>query len=313
MLRALALGTGLAYAAFSVLVGLYVAVQNTVPGKKPPRAEPGALAAGAERVRFTAEDGVRLEGLFAPPAEGRPVVVVQHGKRANRDNLLPWARILAEVGYGVLAFDWRSHGASEGDVISHGIHEPKDLVAALDLLAGDPRSRGRPVGILALSLGAACTAMTAPRLPEAVKGLVLDSPYGDLGRMADERLAKYGLLALGAGKVVDLYTWMRVGVPTRAVVPEKALAAFAPRPILVLHGDADLTIPVAEGRSLVAAYPGPKEYWETPGDGHCAARTTRTRDWMGRVAGFFARCLPGAPDPAAVVERTPARLEEVRN
>ncbi len=297
------------YAAFSIGLGLYVAHQNTYVYRRPLLFPVSAFDDRAREVEFPARDGLVIRGTLVPPGEGRPILVVQHGRRRNRENYLPWASVLARAGYGILAFDWRAHGKSDGDRIALGTQEPLDLLGAIDFLAS--RHPDRPVGLVGASLGACAISMAAPDLPERVRALVLDSPYGNLERMVDFKLAGIGPARLGPSLVLDLFCRIRYGESPSEVRPEDRLKGFAPRPVLLMHGDQDDVIPVSEGRSIAKVYPGPIEYWETAGDKHCASRTNRTREWMAKVAGFLARHLEGAPPPEVVLELTPNRLESV--
>lgn len=295
-----------AYLVFSVAFGIRIADANARRTRRPITSTPADLSPRARRLAFPARDGLALEGYLAPPLDGRPVLIMQHGIGNNRDDTLPWARSFAAVGYGVLCFDWRAHGRSAGDVIAFGGQEPRDLEGALAELERLPETRGRPVAILATSMGAACTAMAAPVLPAQVRCLVLDSPYGNLSRMADHRLRGVGPALWLARTVLDRYSEHLTGLSPAAVRPEEVLAAFAPRPILVMHGSADAVIPFSEGKSLYECYPGPKESWFTEGDAHADSRWVRRREWMTRVATFLAAHLPGAPEVAEVLAVEPA-------
>lgn len=267
------------------------------------RSQPSHLADRARAIELRTEDGVRLSGYYAPPRAGRPVLMMQHGKGRTRDAPLPHARIFAHAGYGVLAFDWRGHGSSDGDVIFHGAQERKDVRAALAFL--DREAPEVPVGVIGTSMGGAIVALSADLYPPRVRCMVLDSPYGDLGRMVDDRLSALGPLAFGPRLGVAVVGQQMMGAPLSAIKPELALAAFAPRPVFFMHGDADGVIPVSEGRSLHEKYPGEKQYWEIPGLKHCRVRETQTREFMRRVAGFLAAHLPGAPGVEAVLRWTP--------
>lgn len=304
------LWTVLIYVGVSAFVCAFMTFINGLPWRQPVLSRPEDLAPRARRITFQSLDGIRLEGYFAPPLADRPVLVVQAGKRATRDHMLPWARVLAESGYGVFTFDWRAQGESEGWILSYGAFGPVDLLGALEAVEEQPEARGRPIGIYACSLGAACVAMTAKDLPERVKALVLDSPYGDLGRMVHDRLGFLGPLRWLPVHMVSWFAWVLLGVSPPEILPEEELVAFAPRPIYVMHGDADTVVPYAEGVALHARYPGPKEFWTDPGLDHVDARILDTRGWMRRVSTFFHTHLPGAPDPEAVLARTPERLTE---
>lgn len=283
------------------ILGLVMACRNVFRPRAVRTSTPSELAPDAEEVEFPGSRGYRLHGYLRPPSPGRPMLVFQHGVGTHREDVLPSAAPFAAAGYGVLAFDWSAHGESEGTVISFGAREPEDLLAGLALVGRRAETRGRPIAIVAVSMGAAITALAADRFDPAVRALVLDSPFGDLGRMVRRRLAPLGSLGLPARWAVQAASRILTGTPPEKVVPEANLRAFAPRPVLVLHGDQDDVIPPEEGERLAASYPGEKELWITPGDRHLGLRDDRTEEWVSRVAGFLERHLPGAPRAAEVV------------
>jgi len=89
-----------------------------------------------ESVELTSEDGLKLAGWYTPPKNGT-VILVAHGHAAARPEDI--YALFASHGYGVLAWDFRAHGDSEGDFTSLGYYEVLDVKAALDyaLAAGE--------------------------------------------------------------------------------------------------------------------------------------------------------------------------------
>jgi uncharacterized protein len=110
-------------------------------------------SADYQTVAFTASDGVDLEGWYRPSENGASVLMISGGG-GNRRSALRHAEMLVRHGYGVLVYDPRGSGNSEGTVNSYGWGWEKDAAAALDFLADrDDVERGR-VGALGLSTGA---------------------------------------------------------------------------------------------------------------------------------------------------------------
>jgi hypothetical protein len=83
------------------------------------------LGAKPEDVSFTTSDGVRLEGWFVPSRNGATVIAFP-----GRSGPQKHARMLIRHGYGVLLFDRRGEGASEGDPNVFGWVGDRDLHAA---------------------------------------------------------------------------------------------------------------------------------------------------------------------------------------
>ena len=68
-------------------------------------------------------------------------MLLLHGHRGNRDQLLVHAEYLVEAGYGALSIDFRNHGESDGEFTSMGYHELKDARAAFRFLQDQRGSR----------------------------------------------------------------------------------------------------------------------------------------------------------------------------
>ena len=68
------------------------------------------LGAAHEDVAFTTSDGLRLQGWFVPSRNGATVIAFP-----GRSGPQKQTRMLVRNGYGVLLFDRRGEGASDGD------------------------------------------------------------------------------------------------------------------------------------------------------------------------------------------------------
>src|SRR5207249_2570750 len=85
-----------------------------------------------ERV-LAAVDGTFLHAWYVAPRDGA-VIVLAHGYKADHREMIPAAVMLARHGYGALLLDLRTHGASDGDVITFGARETQDVDAAVAFL-----------------------------------------------------------------------------------------------------------------------------------------------------------------------------------
>jgi uncharacterized protein len=101
---------------------------------QPPRATSYRMIDGDGQplagVELVTSDGLRLSGWTIPSRNGA-AVILQHGYGGNSGQMLPVALMLTRHGYGVLLFDFRGHGASEGDFVSFGLNEVRDTEAAI--------------------------------------------------------------------------------------------------------------------------------------------------------------------------------------
>ena len=82
-----------------------------------------------QSVDLVTEDGVRLSAWYTPPENGA-VILLAHGYRDNRPE---WVyALLAKKGYGVLAWDARAHGESDGEIWHGPNPEPAGRCAVPD-------------------------------------------------------------------------------------------------------------------------------------------------------------------------------------
>ncbi|MBE2219915.1 MAG: alpha/beta fold hydrolase [Anaerolineae bacterium] len=148
---------------------------HTHPSRQSPCCEtPADFGLDYEEVTFETANGLTLHGWYIP-GENEAAVMLLHGINGNRLSMLGLAKGLAEAGYGVLLFDLRGHGDSDGDIVPYGGPEAEDVVAAAAYLQARPDVDPERIGALGWSLGAQVVIMGAAQ-DENVKAVVADGP-----------------------------------------------------------------------------------------------------------------------------------------
>lgn len=122
--------------------GLYASLRRPAKVGEPP--------AGFESLTLTASDGVRLAAWYTPPKNGAAVVLL-HGAGGSREDIRPYARMLAGNGFGVLTPDLRGHGGSGGGGNAFAWEGALDVGAAMAFLRS--RREVRALGGLGISVG----------------------------------------------------------------------------------------------------------------------------------------------------------------
>jgi uncharacterized protein len=112
------------------------------------KTESGNLGAPYRDVAFETSDGLRLKGWFVPSKNGATVIVFP-GKKGTQKH----ARMLTQHGYGVLVFDRRGEGESEGDPNALGWAFHRDVEGALRFLRGRADVDDERIGAIGLSVG----------------------------------------------------------------------------------------------------------------------------------------------------------------
>jgi len=188
----------------------------------------GRAALGAEAVTLRTSDGLALSGWYAPSRDGLAVLFV-HGLGATRAQFLGPAAALAARGTGVLLFDLRAHGESQGRRTSLGRLEQRDVAAAVAFLAGRPEVR-RIAGV-GFSVGGMALALEAADDPR-VAAVALVGAFDSLEAMVK-------LHETWARARVELWTLAALGLEPFSIRPGEVLCRLAPRPLLLLFGDGD--------------------------------------------------------------------------
>ena len=208
--------------------------------------------AGAENVWFNSADGTRLNGWFFA-THTKPelaTVIFFHGNGGNIANVGWLAQRFADHGFNVLIFDYRGYGVSDGAAAKESeLYADGD--AAVDFVTKQKGIRPEQIVLYGHSLGTAIVSDVASR--RTVGAVVLESGFSSASSVASTALPW-------------LPTFLHFLGKNRFESARKLKSVKAP--ILIAHGDPDLTIPTSEAQLLYAAANEPKKLLIVPGAGH---------------------------------------------
>jgi len=272
--------------AVAVLVLLFVVapIGAAVWITQAPRESVSSFSLPHRDVTLHTRDRLELAAWYVPSRNGAAVVVV-HGGGGNRNGSERHARMLAHAGYGVLLYDARGNGESEGRHDAMGWTWEPDVHAAVDYLSRRPDvSAG--IGALGLSTGAEAVLQAAAR-SDRVDAVVADGAIARnltetrqlSGAAAAQAIPYYGLM-LGTIRVL---TGRPQPPPLQKLVPQ-----IAPRPaLLIATGEgAERTMNRAYHRAAPHT-----QLWELPHTGHTLGLKQQPQAYSERVILFFDRAL----------------------
>jgi hypothetical protein len=239
-----------------------------------------------EAVSFAASDGLELSGWYHSSRNGAAVVVV-HGGGGDRTGAVAHAELLVRHGFGVLVYDSRGRGESEGSPVGFGWGWPKDVAGALKFLRERPDVAPERIGALGLSRGADVLIEVAAD-DKRLKAVVSD---GATGRsFADYR--NHGEEAEGAPFYLTMYTAAGVLSGESPGKPLKDLVArISPTPLLLIATGGSLPVERGFNRIYLKAAREPVEFWGLPDVDHPAAIRQRPDEYERRVIGFLDAAL----------------------
>ena len=228
-----------------------------------------------------------VAGWFARGEPHAGVVLLMHGVRADRRDLLARALFLRTLGYGVLLIDLPAHGESTGDFITYGAHEAEAADAALAYLAR--AQPGERIGVIGVSLGAVSLVLAKSR--SAPAAAVLESMFPTFEDATLNRFRLYlGPVGETVARSVMRHGEMRTGVSPDRLQPLRDIAALR-APVLIISGSEDRYTTPAEIERIFAAASGPKELWLIDGAAHVDLHAFAREPYEARVGAFLAKHL----------------------
>jgi len=198
-----------------------------------------------DTVTFDTDDSVKLSAWYVPPRNGT-VIILAHGHGGNRTAMLQPAVVMAAAGYGVFMFDFRSHGESGGDYTTIGEIEVLDLEAAVDWVDAQPDVEH--IGAVGLSMGGAVVVRVAAE-DQRIEAASIESAFPSLRDAIMHRSSQFSPVA----QVTALQTMNNLGVDVSGVRPIDDLCDISPRPLLLIYGTADETMPADTPQRMAAA------------------------------------------------------------
>ena len=242
------------------------------------------LGVAHENVSFSTADGLELRGWYVPSRNGAAVISFP-----GRNGSQKQARMLARHGYGVLLFDRRGEGESEGRPNSWGWGGDADVKAAIEYLQGRPDVDDDRIGGIGLSVGGEMMIETAAETDE-LAAVVSD---GAGARSFTEEM-DYDVSGLNKalGSLVSASKTAAIAVSANRLPPDnlKDLAGRTRAPLLLIaapnsgHGE-------ELNRGYARAAGDAATLWEIPEAHHVGGLAARPAEYEQRVVGFFDREL----------------------
>jgi alpha-beta hydrolase superfamily lysophospholipase len=253
-----------------------------------PAESPAALQLPFEEMHFRTRDGLELGGWLVPHEHARGSLIFCHGHGQNRGQVLGCLRTLHDLGFHVLAFDFRGHGDSPGHTETFGQREVNDLIAA------DAYMRRRfpehPIFLMGVSYGAAVALQALPSLPH-VQAVWSESSFSRFHSVVERNFSWLpAVLRQPVVRTYRLMAWVDCGFWENDITPIRSIENVRV-PICFCHGTDDELVPFADGKSLYDTYAGPKWHYWVKNAGHNNVQERDPTEYRWRLHRFFEQML----------------------
>lgn len=242
-------------------------------------------------------DGVPIAGWYIPAADGvgptGTTVVIVHGWDANKSEALKYA-VPLHAAFNAVVIDLRGGGRSGAAESTFGPREKLDIEAVIDWL--QRTKHPAHIAVMGNSMGGGAAALAAAGDPR-IEALILDSTHAHVASIFERRLeVDAGHPSLPGTPAILAAIWLRTGLDLMEADPIAAIPALGRRPLLLLHGAADVNdLPAASVDAIYRAAQDagvPVERHLCPGATHGRVIDTCPAEWGQWIVGFLDRAFP---------------------
>jgi len=277
--RSLAVPVGLLAVVF-VLVPMGMGIVASHKWREPVGEPPSAAY---RDVGFKASDGLDIKGWYRPSTNGAAVLVV-HGGSSDRKGSVAHAELLGRHGYGVLLYDARGRGESDGSENNYGWDWAKDIAGAITFLKGRHDVDPNKIGALGLSTGADVLIQVAAE-SDGLAAVVADGAA--VGSFEDGR--RLNGITIETPPTWLIFTTIRVLSGDPPGPPLEDLISRVQSPTLLISAgtgvERDFNVLYED------AAQGPVEHWNLPDAHHTDAVREYRAEYERRIVSFYDHAL----------------------
>jgi uncharacterized protein len=232
----------------------------------------------------------RIHAWWWPAEEGAPALLYLHGSRWNLTGQLFRIEELHDLGFSVLAIDYRGFGQSDGDLPSETTVYEDAAVAWKRLVELEPDPSRRFIyghslgGAVAIDLAAQLSdeaAKTGRALP--ARGLVVESSFTTLPDIARALT----------------WSWLPLQLVLTQSFDSVHKIARVHMPVLIAHGEADRYVPARFSEELYEAAQQPKKLLLVRGATHNNSLRVGSGEYRAALDEFFGIDAGNAPQARA--------------
>lgn len=203
--------------------------------------QPSSYQDTGDILKLTVAERDTISAVYLPNPKAAYTLLYIHGNAEDLGDIAPVLKRLYGWNFSIFAYDYRGYGTSDGSPSEQNAYQ--DAEAAYAYLTQQLQIPPDRIIVYGRSVGGGSAVELATRYP--IAGLILESTFTSAFRVA------VPIPILPFDKFANLHKLQNVHCP-----------------VLVMHGEADQTIPVQHGHRLYDAFSGPKQALWVAGAGH---------------------------------------------
>jgi uncharacterized protein len=243
------------------------------------------LAFGTDRIAFDQSGKEAIEVWYIPAPNPRGLVLLFPPYGSSKASLLAPAKILHELGYEALMVDYRGVGGSGGNDTTLGVREAADVAIAFRY--AQKLATGKPVTLYGASMGAVAVmrAVAIGKIKPAA--LILESPFDRLLTTVRHRFEAMGIPSFPSAELIVFWGSVQQEMDGFGHNPVDYAQAID-CPVLLLHGELDQRVTVADATRVLESLPGEKRWQLFKGaNGHGSLASDDAELWRWVVSRFL--------------------------
>ena len=239
-----------------------------------------------EVVQIPRENGALIHGWFLGVDINKAGILLLHGVKSDRREMIDRARFLYREGYSVLLIDMQAHGETAGEYLTFGYLESIDAGRAVEYL----RERiGGKVGIIGSSMGGAAALLGTQSNRE--DAIIIEGVYGTIEQAIKNRIAlRLGRVATVLSPLLSWQLEPRLGISLDSLSVVNAVSRLN-SPILIISGNQDRHALPSEAQAIFDAANQPKSLWMIEGASHEDLYEYNNESYEKRILDFFTEHL----------------------
>lgn len=252
-----------------------------------PGSDPSLFGIPYEDVTFPSARNIIQQGFFIPGDNGATLIVAP-ALGNDRGGDLHYADVFHRAGFNVLTFNGRS--CTSYGMHSLGYQEVEDVEAAYAYLSNRPDVDPERVSLHGFSSAGATSLMATARMPQ-IRSVSAEGGYhnySDMLGIPDSLNFFDRLYVIGVSASYRII----IGDDVSTLDPLNAIGQIGPRPVLLIYGSDELSLPGARLMLQHALDNGvDAQLWVVEGAGHGGYLSVAREEFERRVIAFHSAAL----------------------